>query len=52
MDKMLEGIEGAKAIMDEILVGGRDVDDHDRILQKVVDRETQWNLSMNLTGVR
>ena len=33
--------------MDDILVGGRDVDDHDRILQKVVDRATHWNLSMN-----
>ena len=47
MDRMLEGIEGAKAIMDDILVGGRDVDDHDRILQRVVDRATQWNFSMN-----
>ena len=47
MDRMLEGIEGAKSIMDDILVGGRDVDDHDRILLKVVDRATQWNLSMN-----
>ena len=47
MDRMLEGIEGAKAIMDDILVGGRDMDDHDRILQKVVDRATQWNLNMN-----
>ena len=48
MDRMLEGIEGAKAIMDDILVGGKDVDDHDRILQKVVDRATQWNMSMNV----
>ena len=48
MDIMLEGIEGAKAIMDDILVGGRDADDHDRILQKVVDRATQWNMSMNV----
>ena len=47
MDRMLEGIEEAKAIMDNILVGGRDVDDHDRILQKLVDRATQWSLSMN-----
>ena len=35
MDRMLEGIEGANAIMDDILVGGRHVDDHDRILRKV-----------------
>ena len=33
--------------MDYIFVGERDVDDHDSILQKVVDRATQRNLSMN-----
>ena len=36
MDEMLEGIEGARAVIDDILVAGRDEEEHDRILEKVI----------------
>jgi transposase InsO family protein len=47
MDTMLEGIEGAKAIMDDILVAGKSPEDHDRIMKEVVTRATKWNLKLN-----
>ncbi len=47
MDTMLEGIEGARAVMDDILVTGRDEAHHDQIMKKVVKRATDWNLKLN-----
>jgi hypothetical protein len=47
MDQMLEGIEGATSIMDDILVAGRDTAHHDEILKQVIERATQYNLKMN-----
>ena len=47
MDSLLEGIDGAKAIMDDILIGGVDVKHHDAILKRVVDRATQSNLQIS-----
>lgn len=47
MDQMLEGIEGAAAVMDDILIGGRDVEHHDQIFRKVIERATQYNLKLN-----
>jgi hypothetical protein len=44
MYSMLEGVEGAPAVMDDILVGGRDVEHHDQILQNVIERAKQNNL--------
>ena len=43
---MLEGIEGA-AVKDDILIGGRDVEHHDQILRKVIERATEYNLKLN-----
>ena len=46
MDEMLEGIEGVRAVMDDILVAGKD-EEHDRILKKVMKRATDYNLGFN-----
>ena len=48
MDEMLEGIEGATAIMDDILIVGRDLEQHDAVLRKVIERATSYNLKLNL----
>ncbi|XP_041369667.1 uncharacterized protein K02A2.6-like [Gigantopelta aegis] len=48
MDQMLEGISGATAVMDDILVAARTVEEHDIILRKVIDRTTQYNLKLNM----
>ena len=47
MDQMLEGITGATSIMDDIIVAGRDVTEHDQVLHKVTERVTQYNLKLN-----
>lgn len=47
MDKMLEGIQGARAIMDDILVAAETVEEHDRILKEVIRRATEYNLKLN-----
>lgn len=44
MDQMLEGISGATAIMDDILIAGRDVEHHDQIFKKVIERATEAQL--------
>ncbi|GFR94327.1 transposon Ty3-I Gag-Pol polyprotein [Elysia marginata] len=52
MDQMLEGIDGAFAIMDDILIAGKDLQHHDEILKKVLRRATDYNLKLNLEKVR
>ena len=47
MDDMLHDIEGARAIMDDIIVAGRSEEEHDQIMRKVVERATEWNLKLN-----
>ncbi len=48
MDTMLEKIEGANAIMDDIIIGGKNTEDHDKILKEVLRKATEWNLRLNL----
>ena len=48
MDQMLEGIEGATAIMDDILIAGSNTEQHDAVLRKVIERATTYNLKLNL----
>ena len=48
MDQMLDGIIGATAIMDNILIAGRDRDHHDSILKQVMERATSYNLKLNM----
>lgn len=52
MDQMLEGIEGAFAIVDDILVAGRDQQQHDQILKQVIERATSYNLTLNMEKCR
>ncbi|CAB4030793.1 Retrovirus-related Pol poly from transposon [Paramuricea clavata] len=47
MDDMLEGIKYAYAIMDDILIAGRDVAHHDAVLRQVLDRAQSCNLKLN-----
>lgn len=47
MDNMLEGIVGARALINDILIGGVDDEDHDRIFKAVVNRATEYNLDNN-----
>lgn len=49
MDEMLEGIEGATAIMDDILIAGRDRDHHEGNLipRSVIEKTTQHNLKLD-----
>ncbi|KAF7648890.1 hypothetical protein LDENG_00150500 [Lucifuga dentata] len=47
MDGMLEGISGATAIMNDILIAAPTVEMHDDILRKVVERATSYNVKLN-----
>ena len=52
MDEMLEGIDHAYAIMDDILVAGRDISHYDSVLEKVHYRAKSYNLKLNFDKVR
>ena len=47
MDNMLEDIDGAEAIMDDILIAGKDKASHDAILKKVLQKAADYNLKLN-----
>ncbi|XP_060077660.1 uncharacterized protein K02A2.6-like [Ylistrum balloti] len=47
MDQMLEGIQGAFTIIDDILVAGRDLEEHDKIMRQVVERARKYSLKLN-----
>lgn len=47
MSQMVEDIEGAEAIMDDILIWGVDQAEHDERLKKVLDRALKYNLKLN-----
>ena len=52
MDEILEGIQHAFAIMDDILIAGRDIVYHDSVLEKVLDRARSCNLKLNFERVK
>ena len=52
MDEMLEDIDHAYAIMDDILIAGRDIAHHDSVLEAVLNRATTYNLKLNFEKVR
>ena len=52
MDEMLEDIDHAYAIMDDILIAGRDIAHHDSVLEAVLNRATTYNLKLNFKKVR
>ena len=43
----MEGLEGVRVYMDDIVVWGKTVEEHDRILNTVKDRIIKYNLLMN-----
>lgn len=45
---MLEGIEGATAIMDDIVIVGTDQEHHDAIFKRVLQRAANYNLQLNV----
>lgn len=47
MTQMVEHIEGAEAIIDDILVWGATQEEHDLRLRKVLDRAKEFNLKLN-----
>lgn len=47
MDQMLEGINGAAGVMDDILIATSTMKEHDAIFCKVVQRVTSYNLKLN-----
>ena len=50
MYDMLEGIDHAHAVMDDILVSGRDIAHHDAILNEVLDRAKDHILKLVTTS--
>ena len=44
---MIEDIEGAEVIMDDILVWGTTIEEHDRRLKKVLDKARKYNLKLS-----
>ena len=46
MDEMLEDTDLAYAIMDDILIAGRDVKHHDSVLEAVLHRAKTYNLKV------
>ena len=52
MDEMLEGIDHAYAIMDDILIAGRDIPHHNSVLEAVLHRAKSYNLKLNFEKVR
>ena len=51
MDEMLEGIDHAFVVMDDILIAGRDTTHHDSVLEKVLDRARGYNVKRNFEKV-
>ncbi|CAB3979326.1 Transposon Ty3-G Gag-Pol poly [Paramuricea clavata] len=47
MSQVLEDIDGAEAIVDDILVWGKYIQEHDARLKKVLDRVQEVNLKLN-----
>ena len=52
MNEMLEGIDHAYAIMDDILVAGWDIAHHDAVLNQVLQQAKSYNLKLNFDKVR
>ena len=52
MNEMLEGIDKAYAIMDDILIAGKDTKEHDEVLRQVLTRAQNQNLKLNFDKVK
>ena len=49
---MLEGINHAYAIMDDILITGRNLAHHDLVLEAVLQQAKSYNLRLNFDKVK
>ena len=47
IEQMLEGIDGASAIIDYILIADRDIEHYDHILKHLIKRAAEYNLKLN-----
>ena len=47
MSEMIEDIEGAEVIMDDILIWGTTLEEHDRRLKLVLDKARKYNLKLS-----
>ena len=47
MSEMIEDIEGAEVIMDDILIWGSTLEEHDQRLKKVLDKARKYNLKLS-----
>ncbi|XP_056016955.1 uncharacterized protein K02A2.6-like [Ostrea edulis] len=47
MSRMVEDIEGAEVIVDDILIWGRTLKEHDQRLKKVLNRTREYNLKLS-----
>ena len=47
MSEMIEDIEGTEVIMDDILIWGTNLEEHDRRLKQVLDRARKYNLKLS-----
>ncbi|MCG8047630.1 MAG: RNase H-like domain-containing protein [Candidatus Thiodiazotropha endolucinida] len=47
VSNMVQDIEGCEAIVDDILIWGKDIEEHDRRLQKVLNRIREYNMKLN-----
>ena len=48
MNLVLEGLEGVAKLQDDVAVHGRTQEEHDRRLHAVLDRMTEYGLTLNL----
>ena len=47
MSELFEDVEGVKAIVDDLLIWGKDDDEHDARLKQVLNRACEVNLKFN-----
>ena len=52
MSEMFEDVEGVKAIVDDLLIWGKDDDEHDARLKQVLNRTCEVNLKFNAKKCR
>ena len=47
MFEVFEDIEGIEVVVDDLLIGGESVQQHDSRLMQVLDRAREWNSKLN-----
>lgn len=52
MSELFEDLEGVKAIVDDLLIWGKDDDEHDARLKQMLNRESEVNLKFNAKKCR